>query len=246
MLDLDEQVEKLDKALASYSERLDINDTKSIYSHLVTNILEARRIKGDDAATNAYPPANVMVYLAQQLALPSLLLSEIPVLLLVLANVDGFRREAVRVANGLLEEASSQARKIKRPKALVKIADAENADDMQYTFVFVIAMELCKLVRTVSLLTYEHVVTHGKPQYLYYLWKKGDAATAWKFMRETFPSLFIKNTEERFEEYTWKAPIHKGSTRSEREQLHVKGKELRAVLAEMKEFDKEWYSKEAR
>ena len=84
------------------------------------------------------------------------------------------------------------------------------------------------------------VATDGKLQYLCYLWKKGDAATAWKFMRETFPSLFTKDIEERFEVNTWEAPTHKGSTRLEREQLHVKGKELRTLLSEMKEFDREW------
>lgn len=65
-------------------------------------------------------------------------------------------------------------------------------------------------------------------------------------MRETFPSLFIKDEDERFQEDAWKAPIHRGLSPNERKELHGDGKELRRLLADAKAFDKEWHSKEDR
>lgn len=60
-------------------------------------------------------------------------------------------------------------------------------------------------------------------------------------MRETFPSLYIKDKEERFEEERWKAPIHQGLTLAEREQFHAEGKMLVQLKDEWKAFD-EWFS----
>ena len=76
------------------------------------------------------------------------------------------------------------------------------------------------------------------------LWKESDTSSFFRFMRETFPSLYVKEKEKRFAEERWQAPIHQWLTLEEREWFHASGKELVKLKDRMKAFDGEMYSKE--
>ena len=156
---LDDEVKKLEELLTSSATNLDDeNEAACIFTHIETNILGAlkdrRKDSHEDGSTrdmDEYPPVSVVVYTARRYVYPTLLVPDVPRLLVILANVDAFRREAVRAANEILKEASvgKGKRKDKRLKALAKIGDEQStaSRDLRYVFLSVVVMGLCRVVR---------------------------------------------------------------------------------------------------